>query len=1177
MGKSAGQTVRFYLATHNSLDQVVDLFRELGYTAAPQRIDAATLGLGHYPANRMLREGPNRRTGYAVFVTEVSTWPRSFVPLGRALREHLHDNPLAVVGMPGTSGRWERFVLLRPRVVQASSGWSYRVAKLEVWVDAPTRHDADVVDALRWRPPTSEMASRIDAAFDVEAVTKKFFLGLRRHFDHLEARTETLGEASPATLHGIRTAGGTKRVAIRLMSQVLFCWFLQRKGLLAGDRDFLLTRWRRHRGLFYATELEPLFYETLAVPVAQRIPGHPGVEVPFLNGGLFTRQYGAAPLPLPDEVFDEDQGLLGYLAGWTFTATEETPDEVDVAVDPELLGRIFEHLISDEEQQRHGVVYTPRPVVQFMCREALMLHLNEPLGWSSVWRRRLLTEDAVFVEYAEAFGAAAALEAADRLDDALAAVSVLDPAVGSGAFLLGMLAEIVRLRTLASEVRNGRLPTPSTIRNWKLRTIEHSLCGVDIEPLAVELCRLRLWLALMTDWSPGEPIDPLPNLEHRTLAADALTDYVDGFALQDTRTTHALTRWTEDSARDVEPLRAQYFAESDPTAKKALQTTLTQAEATVITGLLDDATTEAGNRPAAERERARQYLDTLRRAFLSPDRVFPVFVPGFHAPHVWTRGGWDIVILNPPYLGRKQVAQKVKAGEIDAARHRDWVKHHGESTDLMLLFAQRARELVRPGGVCALIGQDSLFTSSDGEALRHRLLHEDTVHVVARTRCFEGQAINGGVVIWRRGGPGDTRPSIRWVEGYKRDPRDFAAASNAMEPDDVQPMAAGQMEVWDVPYANYTVVPSRPLFRPAPAAQRVLQTFADLEPDWMRGPERFRQLSATQHLQRTVRNLHETGWFTSLTPGAFIPLGFCIEGGQGLATADDKRFLAAVEGMPEADECLVHQQRLMEVIRQHADLRTLFDHADGDEGERLIALWEPLENDRRLRWPRLLRVAPPSLIRQAHLTEAERRDGIKSGPYFVPFEKGDQSDEDEAGHALGAKWWRDNPIVIDWSTSAVGLLRSRASQTTSHRKPYFRNEELWGQGGVTWNSVARYFRARLVPEGAIFGHMAPTIRPRVPWLNAWSLLALLNSQPIEYVLRTFLGSLMHFEIGDIRRIPVPVLAQEQVHQLSELGRAAVQAVQQGDRSHQVTIENAINDLVRQLYGIPAEEELWVAR
>lgn len=1166
-----------------NLENAAAMFRTLGYTQSPRQIDAAELGIRGADRNVVIRQGRRSREGYAVFIAELERLPRSLTTIGRSLREGLHDHPLAVLGVPGQDGAWERVVLLRPRVVEANGRLTYRTVKLEVLVGSPTHHDADVFDRLRWRQGLSDADAQdqVDSAFDVEAVTSQFFEGLRAHFDRMEDALGTLSQLQPHIMAALDEAGGLHRVAIRIVAQLLFTWFLQRKGSLGGDRDYLLTRWRRRRGLYYATELEPLFYDAFALPAQERLAGLHGQDIPFLNGGLFHRNYGRVSLPLPDDLFHENGGLLGYLSRWTFTLSEESPDEVDVAVDPELLGRIFEHLISDEEQSRHGVVYTPRPVVQFMCKEALVQHLQKDANLDETWCRRLVTDDHAMEAYAQEMGTRPALDLSGEIAHSVESVHILDPAVGSGAFLLGMLAELVRLRQIAYRFVHGEEPTVGELREWKLSAIEKNLFGVDIEPLALELCRLRLWLTLVVETGEGTDVLPLPNLEHRTVAADSLTDFVGGIEVQNTRNGSVISQPFENSLGKVEQLRHAYFRASEPSEKEYIRAELAGEEDHVIERVLDQALT-AHARGEMGKGSQEAYLGTLLKKFRSHDRVYPIFVPEFHAPEVWDAGGFDIVIMNPPYLGKKQVAQKVREGKIEAGRHRDWQLHYRESTDLMILFAYRARQLVRRGGVCSVIFNDSLFTSSDAETLRRTLLDEDTICVMARTRCFEGQAVNGGVVVWRREGAAEGDTITRWVEGYKRDPRDFAAASDPAERDGHQPYRAGKMEVWLAPRSGYEVIPSRPLFRPDPVALDVVNRFQRLEPSQVRTQDEWAMLSNTRKLNQRVKTLEAQGWFDRLASGTFVPLGYCIVGGQGIATADDLFFLAAVEGTEEAEACLVAQARVEEAVLGYPLATRVYQdllRRGLARGEALVHLHEDdrFESDRFLSWPRLLRVAPNELVRLGPLTDEERRNGIRQGPYYVRFEKGDQSAEDDSGRAIGAAWWRVNPIVIDWSYDAVQLLRRRARQAEQHRKPYFRNEELWGRGGVTWNRIARYLHVRFVPEGAIFNDKAPTITSSVPWIDAYGLLSLLNSDVVEFIVRTYLGSLMQLEIGDIRRVPVPVLNQKESRHLSHLGQQAVTAVKTGDREEQRRLEREVNAFVRGLYGVSAEAGLWVVR
>jgi hypothetical protein len=338
-------------------------------------------------------------------------------------------------------------------------------------------------------------------------------------------------------------------------------------------------------------------------------------------------------------------------------------------------------------------------------------------------------------------------------------------------------------------------------------------------------------------------------------------------------------------------------------------------------------------------------------------------------------------------------------------------------------------------------------------------------------------------------------------------------------------------------------------------------------------------LSETPRLERWKRRAEREGRLRGLRRGRdFVLLGLVVEGGQGLATDDDRRFLAALDGTPEAEKARANAERYESALtggpaRDYQKLR----RAGRTREEALLALAERYSL-KELGWPKsgLIRVADPGRVRRTPLTAQEVQEGIASGPCFVPFEKGDTSDG-----GRGARWRRENPIVIDWSREAVGLLRARAQGPERHRKPHFVNERLWGRGGVTWNRVASYLGARLVPEGAIFGDMAPTVTPTADWLSVEALLALLNADAVEFLLRTVLGSRMHIEIGDVRRVPVPVLGDRDADDLTGLGRAAVAAKERFDAGGPCEpleeIEREINERVRALYGFARDDELWVMR
>jgi len=215
----------------------------------------------------------------------------------------------------------------------------------------------------------------------------------------------------------------------------------------------------------------------------------------------------------------------------------------------------------------------------------------------------------------------------------------------------------------------------------------------------------------------------------------------------------------------------------------------------------------AGKAAREQGEAALEELPFLRERFASRDRVFPAFLPAFHAPDVARAGGWDVVIMNPPYVGRKEVARL-----FDRAYLADLERHYGRTYDLMIHFGFRAFELARPGGIVSMIFNDSIFTSLDATDFRCRLLAPDgpiTVLAVARTRCFVGRAVNGGVVVAVEAALPDR--ALRYVENHGRPPTDLTGASVAAE----ATTDVGRSELWIADRSDYLRLPHRPLFRPS--------------------------------------------------------------------------------------------------------------------------------------------------------------------------------------------------------------------------------------------------------------------------------------------------------------------------------------------------------------------------
>jgi type I restriction-modification system DNA methylase subunit len=402
-------------------------------------------------------------------------------------------------------------------------------------------------------------------AFSVEKLNREFFADFSAAFERVKTEIRKRNKWQEKT---------AKEEAQTLLNRLLFLYFVQRKGWLNRQRDYLFRNFGRFakdapgKTTFIETFLRPLFIKLSTEGSQADIPGH---DLPFLNGGLFADEYG-------DEQHDEvvrrhheleiSNGVFqsvfdDLLERYNFTIQEDSPTNYEVAIDPEMLGQIFEELILTSEDsetagksKRHdtGSHYTRRPIVHYLCRDSLAAWLeSQPpfVGKKDAPQRvrKLLALDAtegVDDETRTLLKEILTPEEAAVLLDRLFELRACDPAVGSGAFPMGLLHELVNLARLCATRAAGKDPVlgeRSWLYNTKKRIIERVIYGVDIQPQAVDICKLRLWLSLMVDYElSADPdtceatsfrkalkeIEPLPNLDFKIRRANSLVDYIHG-------------------------------------------------------------------------------------------------------------------------------------------------------------------------------------------------------------------------------------------------------------------------------------------------------------------------------------------------------------------------------------------------------------------------------------------------------------------------------------------------------------------------------------------------------------------------------------------------------------------------------------------------------------------------
>lgn len=578
----------------------------------------------------------------------------------------------------------------------------------------PCRTALERLELLRAVGTRSRLADLVEA-FKVEPLFKEFYRDYGRVFDAVETHIRpTLPEKEPLRLF-----------TQRLFNRLMFLAFVERKGWLRFGQhtNYLAALWTDYTskrrtspasGNFYADRLVPLFFEGLNQPdrPADAVDPRFGA-VPYLNGGLFEYAEDGtdrlAGLRVPDEalaaILDSESGLFSR---YNFTVAESTPLEIHVAVDPEMLGKVFEELVTGRHEQ--GSYYTPKPIVAFMGRAALLEHLADrcPVESRAMLERFVHDDDASTLRDPEA------------VHRALVDVKICDLACGSGAYLVGLLHELLDLRTRIFASRQKADPESAYQR--RLQIIERNLYGVDKDAFAVNIARLRLWLALAVEYEGPVP-PPLPNLDFKIEVGDALA----APAPQDIFQRPAVEEFRDKKA-------AYLRAHGDE--KTRLKAELDRIRADLALWQEVDLAGHGFNWAVefAEVFLPREADRTLFGELMVEETARPAIATG----------GFDIIVANPPY-----VRQELIRDQKPILKKRFPAIYSGVA-DLYVYFYARAHELLRPGGVAAFISSNKWLRAGYGESLRQHLLDKQAFRLTAdfgELPVFEAAA-DTAIFVW---------------------------------------------------------------------------------------------------------------------------------------------------------------------------------------------------------------------------------------------------------------------------------------------------------------------------------------------------------------------------------------------------------------------------------------------
>jgi hypothetical protein len=692
----------------NSLESATSVIRELGFTEPAFPLDSGAQTALRLPDTiraARITQGRGALRGLLLDLHEASEIRESLAAVAGGLTSNAPQFLWIVVAIAGT--RRELAI-----VCWSTADAHLRLVSLFCNQDRLFESDAETLCALSAVGGDTDLTTHA-RWLDVlgrQAITARFFRTLRT----------VVGELADSARGGINHAE-RRELALLYISRLIFLGFLETKGWLNRDFGFLSSGYSRcisNGGSYQKKVLEPLFFGTLntAVKARSRRARDFGL-IPFLNGGLFARSHlekRRRDCVFTDEAFGDAYGCL--LSRYRFTGREDSPGWSEASVDPEILGKAFEALMAADERKTSGAFYTPQALVEDVVDRALE---------SALPRSNAIRRDATFHD--------------DQALKRLRSIRALDPACGSGAFLVHLLERIAAIR-----IAHGDKGSVAEVRRRVLMT---SIFGVDTNPMAVWLCELRLWLSIVIESAESDPmrVVPLPNLDRHIRVGDSLAG--GGFE----------NRVRFDGARKLTTLRNRYMRACG-SRKRTLARAMDREERNAAIDVLRRETArlttmrkellialrsrdlfgerhhpyrDAGARLAEVRWRIRE---TKRREAKLRDGGALPFSFAAQFSDVAAGGGFDLILGNPPWVRIHRIPEASKQRlrrEFCVYRHAAWEagasiagagSGFGSQVDLAALFVERSCGLLAPGAPIAFLLPSKLWRALAGGGVRRLLL-----------------------------------------------------------------------------------------------------------------------------------------------------------------------------------------------------------------------------------------------------------------------------------------------------------------------------------------------------------------------------------------------------------------------------------------------------------------------
>ena len=961
----------------------------------------------------------------------------------------------------------------------------------------------------------------LEEAFSVEALSKKFF---KEYKDiYLQFVDDIIKEPSRFALFKENSKEKQEKSARdfvkKMMGRLVFLYFLQKKGWLGcktkwagGDEAFMKTfvEKAKQNDLFYHQYLEPLFFDTLNDKRSKQdedciIQKTNFGKVPYLNGGLFEKDENhPIGLTLKWDIF---AGFFETLNNYNFTIVEDDPDFKEVAVDPEMLGHIFENLLEDNKDK--GAFYTPKEIVHYMCQESLFEYLKTYLEKNKNWPEK--ESEATALEkalhnFVTQKAAGKVIDFDKQLAKALKEVKICDPAIGSGAFPMGLLNEIFHCVHVLYDASPDTVGPVWDMDSWqpnkvKLNIIQNSIYGVDIEKGAVDIARLRFWLSLIVD--EPEPT-ALPNLDYKIVVGDSLVsklgDDIINIDWNVNDTSHGLfgVELAENKKKLLQKISTEQKESFNPESdKKKLAADIRDLKIDLLINQLQLMIKLANqdNEPKAtsftDKKKYNRAIEKYHNVLGWKAQIkrltgikqkkgdhlnyfdWKLDFPEVMNEYLVDNAGFDIVIANPPYLGNK---------EIGAENQKIFQSKFGYKDDMYAYFFDNSIKLLKPCAVLTFITPNTFLTLNTKLHLREKLLNRNIIEFYEVGYVFENAFVD--TIISR-------------IKNEQKINKKFAYKRNL--PNTSLPVTY----IGDIDYYHQSL--NKTFFCPSGLN---VSLFVKLNVGLKKHYNSIWSLISSIDSSTKTSNLLDK-FINEIPVGDFTLLGALCNGGQGLVTGNNSKYLAKV--VSSESEARIIRDQLISIIMS-IDERYLQQELQRKTNDELYNLAESIKV--KLKKPTIFgkfflykTVSKEQLVNFEALTDSEKSNGAKY-ECWVRYYRGNEE---------GSRWTVLSDEAILWTEQSVKELKE--SKVTNSR---WQGSRFYNSEGFAW---VDYFTDRIK---AFLLPASPYSKNSVKFISRgkvsdFYILALLNSKFYSYYIKNFITNTHTLQINDGKIIPIKIV------------------------------------------------------